>query len=172
MTTPTVPTLVTWYLEMSRRGEFIPSFVRMPEAVVKNLNPIDPDFYRTLYKGVGENYTWRDRLEMNDEELTAVLARADIHVLYIGEEWVGYVELIKSRATVSVEYFGLREEYQGRGLGKHLLSYGLARAWDMGAERIIVHTCNLDGTYALDNYKKRGFKVVRETEEPMPSEYT
>ena len=61
--------------------------------------------------------------------------------------------------------------YMGRGLGKHLLSYGISRAWEMDADRVWLHTCNLDGPHALANYQKRGFKVFKVEEEPMPERY-
>jgi GNAT superfamily N-acetyltransferase len=59
----------------------------------------------------------------------------------------------------------------GKGLGKHLLSYGIAQAWNNGAKRLWVHTCNLDGPYALNNYIKRGFSVYKVDEQPMPERY-
>ena len=68
-------------------------------------------------------------------------------------------------------YFGLRAEYFGRGLGKYLLSRGVQRAWDDGARRVWVNTCNLDGPYAMANYLKRGFQIYMIEEEPMPSAY-
>ncbi|MBA3872529.1 MAG: N-acetyltransferase, partial [Anaerolineae bacterium] len=51
------------------------------------------------------------------------------------------------------------------------LSYAIHRAWMDGAKRIWLHTCNLDGPYALDNYIKRGFSVYKTEEEPMPQRY-
>lgn len=101
----------------------------------------------------------------------AALAAAELHRLVMSGEPAGYVELLPIGAAVSIEYFGLIPSFHGRGLGKHLLSYAIARAWEMGAERVIVHTCNLDAPQALDNYLKRGFRVVRETHEPMPERY-
>ena len=60
----------------------------------------------------------------------------------------------------------------GAGLGKHLLSYGVARAWEMDAKRVWLHTCNLDGPHALANYQKRGFRIFKVVEEPMPALYS
>jgi ribosomal protein S18 acetylase RimI-like enzyme len=83
----------------------------------------------------------------------------------------GYVELRQQVDSTEIAYFGLRPEYFGMGLGKHLLSYGIQQAWDGGANRLWVHTCNLDGPYALDNYIKRGFRVYKTEEQPMPKRY-
>jgi len=65
----------------------------------------------------------------------------------------------------------LRENYLGRGLGKHLLSHGIAYAWNKGTQRLWIHTSNLDSPYALDNCIKRGFKIYRIEKEPMPELY-
>jgi hypothetical protein len=51
------------------------------------------------------------------------------------------------------------------------LSYGIEKAWEDGAKRVWVHTCNLDGPHALDNYTKRGFSVYDEHRQPMPNRY-
>ena len=87
-------------------------------------------------------------------------------------ETAGYMELTNDSAgDFEVTYFGLRPAYFGRGLGKHLLSYGVQRAWDSGAKRVWLHTCNLDGPAALANYLARGFVVTRVEDEPMPERY-
>ena len=49
----------------------------------------------------------------------------------------------------------------GKGLGGELLTAAIARAWDMGASRVWVHTCTLDHPTALPNYQARGFRVFR-----------
>jgi ribosomal protein S18 acetylase RimI-like enzyme len=54
-------------------------------------------------------------------------------------------------------YFGLGPAYHGQGFGKHLLSVGVQQAFADGAERVWLHTCSLDGPYALANYQARGF---------------
>jgi GNAT superfamily N-acetyltransferase len=45
------------------------------------------------------------------------------------------------------------------GLGGPLLSAAVTRAWEMGARRVWVHTCDLDHPRALANYQARGFRV-------------
>lgn len=171
MSAPAPETLITKYLEMTHPAEFVPAFVRLPNVRVERVRNDDVAFYRFLYASVGEKWRWRDRLALSDEQLAAALRSAVILVLYVDHTPAGYVELVKRGAAMSIEYFGLREMYQGMGLGKHLLSAGIQRAWEMGAERLIVHTCNLDSPHALANYEKRGFRVVRETQEPMPPAY-
>lgn len=169
-TTP--DTLITTYLEMTSPAQFIPSFVQADDVRVERMQHIDLHFYLYLYRSVGENLAWRDRLLISRAELREALNRAEVYVMYVGGAPAGYVELVKQGGSVEIAYFGLREEYHGQGLGKHLLSFGIEQAWKMpGVERVWLHTCNLDSPHALDNYRKRGFKVYLRHEEPMPERY-
>jgi len=166
-------TLVTTYLEMTDREQFRPSLSNRTDVYVQQMQTPDVDFYRFLYGAVGEKWRWRDRLVISRSELLAELNRAEVsvYVLYVGGTPAGYVELCDRDGEVEVAYFGLREQFFGQGLGKHLLSYGIGRAWDRGAYRVWLHTCNLDGPHALSNYQRRGFRVYQRTVEPMPERY-
>lgn len=166
--------LVTTYLEMTHREQFRPTLSDDPRIRVEPMQSADVSFYRFLYRAVGEKWRWRDRLTLSGDDLRRILNRetTQVHVLYYDGSPAGYVELNRdSKRSVEIAYFGLREEYMGRGLGKHLLSYGIQQAWAMGAERIWLHTCNLDGPHALSNYQKRGFRIYMSHEEPMPETY-
>ena len=88
-----------------------------------------------------------------------------------GDDPAGYVELVQTGRDVEIAYLGLCPAYLGRGLGKHLLSYGIDRAWQGDVSRVWLHTCNLDAPNALDNYLKRGFKVYKLHRYPMPERY-
>jgi len=81
------------------------------------------------------------------------------------------VELEKTGTETEIAYFGLIPGHIGLGLGKHLLSFAIDQAWEGGAERVTVHTCNLDSPAALPNYLKRGFEVYNVQSEPMPERY-
>jgi GNAT superfamily N-acetyltransferase len=168
--------LVTTYLHMTDPSDFRPDFLTDQPGqsiMLMQMNACDVDFYRFLYGTVGKDWRWRDRLIMSDEELAAVLGSPDVtvHVLYVDGIPAGYVELARVGDDTEIAYFGLRPAFIGRGLGKHLLSFGIAQAWDGGAKRVWVHTCNLDGPYALANYMKRGFKVYQVDEVPLPERY-
>lgn len=68
---------------------------------------------------------------------------------------------------MEIVYFGLLPAFRGRRIGGHLLSYGVARAWDLAGrwpgraetKRVWLHTCSKDGEHAMDNYLRRGFKL-------------
>ena len=167
-------TLVTTYLEMTSELDFVPAFIQAADIEIVNMEMPDLGFYKFLYQSVGEEWAWRDRLQMTNSELREILSSNDtqVHVLYVSGSPAGYVELFRhSDGSVEIAYFGLRRDYMGRGHGKHLLSYGVARAWEMDTERVWLHTCNLDGPHALANYQKRGFRIYKEVEEPMPDLY-
>ena len=166
-------TLITTYLEMTTPAQFKPSFNRAEGIRIERMERVDIGFYRYLYQSVGEDYRWRDRLVMPDSELRAILNSSKTHVfvLYVHGAAAGYVELNQQSDSTEIAYFGLRAEYHGRGLGKHLLSYGIQKAWKLGSKRIWLHTCNLDGIHALDNYRKRGFRPYMQEQEEMPEIY-
>lgn len=166
--------LITTYLEMSEPTEFSPSFIQATDIEIVKMEMPDLAFYKFLYQSVGEEWAWRDRLIMPNSELRTILSsdRTQVYVLYVSGSPGGYVELFRHEDdSVEIAYFGLRGDYMGRGLGKHLLSYGISKAWELKPQRVWLHTCNLDGPHALTNYQKRGFKVVSIEEEPMPERY-
>jgi GNAT superfamily N-acetyltransferase len=172
--TPVPRTLITWYLEMTDPAQFRPAWAAETTGLTLTRWP-DPDIegYRALYSAVGSALRWRDRLLMPDDELRAALHSPDtsVWVLMVEGAQAGYFELARQGDSTEIAYFGLTPPFYGRGLGKHLLSTAIAQAWADGAQRVWVHTCNLDAPAAFDNYIKRGFWLVQTTEEPMPERY-
>ena len=167
-------TLITTYLEMTSPAEFQPAYLAEADSLcVLRMGTVDVAFYKFLYQAVGEIWRWRDRLIMPEDMLYETLAHpgCTVDVLYVEGVPAGYIELACEENETEVAYFGLRPAYVGRGLGKHLLSRGIEQAWQDRAQRVWLHTCNLDGPYALDNYVKRGFKIYRVDEQPMPERY-
>lgn len=169
---PELPdTLITTYLEMTRRIAFRPEYVSGDHFNIQRMARMDLPFYRFLYSTVGDLWRWRDRTSMDDDALEVALKDAIIDILYVDGIPGGYIELVPQGTDTEIAYFGLRPQFFGMGLGKHLLSYAIAQAWSYGAKRVWLHTCNLDGPYALENYLKRGFTIFKVTEEPMPDKY-
>lgn len=164
-------TLITTYLEMTDRAQFRPSFIET-SAQILPMARYDLPFYRFLYGEIGKAWRWYDRLSYDDEKLAETLSYVEIYVLYADGVPAGYVELEPHAHEIEVAYFGLRPEFIGRGLGKHLLSYGIQQAWmPTSIERVWLHTCNLDSPQALNNYQARGFSIYKEAKEPMPKLY-
>lgn len=166
-------TLITTYLEMTNPAQSNTPLNQADDVRIERMGRVDLGFYRYLYQSVGEKWLWRDRLVMPSSELHSILSKNTTHVyvLYVSGAPAGYIELNQDSDSTEVAYFGLREEYHGRGLGKFLLNYGIQKAWELGTSRVWLHTCNLDGPHALANYQKRGFNVYKEEYETMPELY-
>jgi GNAT superfamily N-acetyltransferase len=165
-------TVTTTYLHIPARAHFRPSFASDPNTQIIQAFDASASFYRFLYGSVGRDYHWIDRFAWSDEQLETHLARptTTLLVLYVRGVPAGYVELdtASSEPGTEVAYFGLIGAFHGRGLGKHLLSAGVQRAFDDGAGRVWVHTCTLDGPHALANYQRRGFSPYHATKHEQP----
>lgn len=174
-------TLVTTYLQMIHWSEFRPAYLNYQDGIkLMCMDAPDVLFYRFLYTSISKPWHWPDRQSLSDEEIKALLLAPEtsVHILYVHGVPAGYIELVKRKEgstgrfyATEIAFFGLRPGYEGRGLGKHLLSHGIAYAWNKGTQRLWVHTCNLDGISASDIYLERGFKIYRVEKEPMPEHY-
>jgi GNAT superfamily N-acetyltransferase len=123
------------------------------------------EFYRRLYRAVGADFHWVDRLVIADEQLQAVLTddRVEILVLSVANETAGYAELDRRQPNeIELAYFGLVARFIGQGLGKYFLNCALRTAWSYRPSRVWVHTCDLDHPAALPTYLKAGFRVYYE----------
>jgi ribosomal protein S18 acetylase RimI-like enzyme len=157
--------VTTWYLEMRDLGQLRPTFCDHPHLRVMQAEVPSPEFSRFLYTSVGGNWYWLDRLNWSYERWLAYLQRPELQtwVAYVSGTPAGYVELeAQTRGDVEIAYFGLLPQFTGQRIGGHLLSVGVQQAWAMGAGRVWVHTCTLDGPYALANYQARGFEIYKE----------
>jgi GNAT superfamily N-acetyltransferase len=163
-------TIITSYLQMLNLADFKPSYIQDSKLTIIEMCEPLPDYYRFLYGTVGRDYRWVDRLVWLEEQLENYLSSpaVSIWVAYYNGTPAGYIELNRDSHEPGTEiaYFGLIPRFQGRGIGKHLLSYGIQRAWEEKPVRLWVHTCTLDGPYALPNYQKRGLSIYKQIEEP------
>jgi ribosomal protein S18 acetylase RimI-like enzyme len=132
---------------------------------------------------VGGDVKWRDRLDWDRARWAAALERPGVEtwVAYERGTPAGYIELDgQDDGVVEISYFGLIAAFRGRRVGGHLLTEGTRRAWDLAVRwprrkptrRVWVHTCSKDGPYALDNYRRRGFRVFDTVVEEEPARPT
>jgi GNAT superfamily N-acetyltransferase len=131
---------------------------------LERLSPCPVPLYRRLYKEVGEQWYWHDRLEWSDRQLADHLAAPTVAVwvLYVDGEAAGYFELQRhDDGGVEILYLGLVPKFIGRKLGGYLLTRAVEEAWALDANRVWLHTCTLDSERALPNYKARGFREFR-----------
>lgn len=168
---PGRPNLAT-YLELRRTDAFRPARTGNPDVTASVRDHVPVECYRHLYDAVGSGFAWVDRLYWSDDELAAHLARASvtIMVLTVAGETAGYAELDAESDEPGTElrYLGFFPEFHGRGLGKHLLTVAVERAFADGADRIWLSTRATDGPHAITNYEKRGFRVYKTDWEPAP----
>lgn len=125
--------------------------------------PISASTYRDLYYGVGEKWHWLDRMVMPDEELLEKInaPNTEIFVFKVNNETAGYIEFVKEKSFVEIQYFGLLPAFTGRGFGKYFLQWVVAKAWKYQPQWIQLNTCSLDHPNALSVYRTAGFKEVR-----------
>lgn len=163
--------IVTWYLQMHAPEALRPAAQPEGDVAIRLAQRPLPALSRFLYSAVGGHWYWRDRLGWSYARWMQYLDRPEVQtwVLYEAGTPAGYIELEKQPGDdVEIAYFGLMREFLGRGLGGHLLSVGIERAWAMGAGRVWVHTCTLDGPWALHNYQARGLSVYKEESRIVP----
>lgn len=152
--------VIRTYLALDDPARLRRSSRTAPAPDPRRVDPCPVPLYRRLYKEVGEQWYWHDRLEWNDEQLAQHLASPDVGVWVVQDrdELIGYYELqLHADRSAEIAYFGLTPEHMGRGLGGWLLTHAVDDAWRMGAQRVWLHTCTLDSERALPNYMARGF---------------
>jgi GNAT superfamily N-acetyltransferase len=156
--------VVRTHLAMESPDQLRPADRLVPGARFERRKPCPVPLYRRLYRDVGGQVYWHDRLEWTDAELAAYLARPEITVYeaMVHKDSAGYFELgQRDDGSVEIVYFGLTAPFIGRGLGGVMLTHAVREAWSMKANRVWLHTCTLDNEYALPNYKARGFREFK-----------
>ena len=131
------------------------------------IKKIKPDFQlnKFFYKQVGKNHRWIDRLSWSDEKWINYISNKNLETYIIceSEELVGFFELLYNPELKETEisYFGLLEEYIGKGIGGFALSSAIRKAFEKNINRVWLHTCTLDHPNALKNYIARGMTVFK-----------
>lgn len=160
-----MPTEVTtWHLEMHSPEELRPKRVARPGVRVDRVARPMPELNRFFYTAVGGDWYWLDRLPWSYARWLEYLDRPELQtwVLSDGGTPAGYFELERQPGeNVEIAYFGLLPAFVGGGLGGHMLTAAIERAWALTPRRVWVHTCSLDHPQALANYQARGFRLFR-----------
>ena len=132
--------------------------------LVKKTNP-DFQLNKFFYKQVGKKHRWVDRLSWSDEKWIKYISNKnlDTYLITDKEDLVGFFELLYNPELKETEisYFGLLEEYIGKGIGGFALSEAIKKSFEKNIKRVWLHTCTLDHPNALKNYIARGMKVFR-----------
>ena len=159
--------VTVYYLEMTDPAALRPRRLGPDEVEVRRAEVPLPELNRFLYTGVGGDWYWLCRLTWSYERWLAYVDRPELEtwVAWVRGTPAGYFELeMQPGRNVEIVYFGLLRRFIGRGLGGHLLTAAVERAWEMGAARVWLHTCTLDHPGARANYEARGFRLYRQEE--------
>ena len=142
----------------------------LPAGVTITRERLDVDAYRALYNEIGGPWLWWLRRMMPDDMLARHLASPVVatHLLRIKGEVAGFFETDAGHwPAVNLNYFGLRDGYIGRGLGRVLLDSAVDSVFHgaVGLAGMTVNTCSADHPRALPNYIGAGFKEYRRAHE-------
>jgi GNAT superfamily N-acetyltransferase len=173
-------TKTTYMLEMCSPGDLRPVRTSLPGLRIERMQISLPEFNKFLHTVVGSDYRWGGRSDWGKDEWTAYASQDNLQtwVAYVDGTPAGYCEMEKSAGgEVEIKSFGLLPAFIGQGLGGHLLTVAVERAWaptgadgdiadedvgsGMGATRVWLHTCTHDHPHALQNYVARGFRVFK-----------
>jgi len=150
---------VVTYLEM-RTPPTLSSAPPPPEFRVRRVVHPDLEWYRALYRAVGETWLWFSRLRLSDAELREVLhhPEVDVFVLSHDRQDVGLLEFDRRQfPDIELAFFGITPDWIGRGAGRALLYHCLPLAWELYPQRLWLHTCTSDHPGALRFYTQAGF---------------
>jgi GNAT superfamily N-acetyltransferase len=160
---PAVEVTIT-YLEMEHPAMLHARHAARAGVSLERVDPPEADIAARFYADVGSVYFWLDRAEWTDAQWADDLARTgtELWILRVDTGDAGYFHLTRpAPRTYEILYLGLLPGFEGQGLGAHLLTCAIERAWEAGADRVMVNTCTLDHPSALSNYLARGFEPVR-----------
>lgn len=127
-------------------------------------NP-DLEWYRALYRRVGQDWLWFSRLCMSDETLADILAApgVEVYAFEVDGQPEGLLELdFRVKGECELAFFGLTATAQGTGAGRWLMNRALDRAWSQPIRRLWVHTCTFDHPDAVAFYRRSGFVAYKQ----------
>lgn len=149
----------TYYLETKQASSnYTPDKLRY-----EIVNPT-VEQYLDVYKQIGGPWGWAGRLMLTHDQLKEKIHGHKNHILFVYYEDLlcGLVELEHQNNEVEIVYYGLDQEFIGKGLGKELGELTLAYAWSLKPTRVWLHTCEYDHPKALQAYIKMGMVQYKE----------
>jgi GNAT superfamily N-acetyltransferase len=157
-------TVTRTYLEMRAADQLRPAVAEDPLLRLARVPVMSVALAQRLYREVGAAYHWTDRWRWTAAEWQAWVTAvgSGTWILTRDGELAGFFELrTDPDGAVEISLLGLTAPFQGRGLGRYLVTRAVETAWAVGATRVWLHTCTLDHPAALPNYLARGFVPFR-----------
>ena len=152
------------FLELKDLKNLKTNSINEKKYLVKKIKP-DFQLNKFFYKQVGKKHRWIDRLSWSDGKWMNYISNKNLETYIISEskELAGFFELLYNPELKETEisYFGLLEEYIGKGIGGYALSVAIKKSFEKNIKRVWLHTCTLDHPNALKNYIARGMTVFK-----------
>ena len=158
-------TTEVYYLKMYEKPGFLEEKNKKVNTEFNKLpSPIKTNDYLFYYKTVGEAYNWLDRILMEETTLSKIINASNTTIFNyrINNKEAGFAEFVREEDYTEILYFGLFNDFVGKGYGKQFLQEVISEAWSNNPKWIQLNTCKLDHPNALLNYQKNGF-VLQET---------
>ena len=152
------------YVEMTSLEQLIAGRPPSRATELRIQAPPSPELSESLYKAVGGDWRWSDRLPWGRKEWSDYVLRPDVETwtLLVEETMAGYAEfIVHDDNSVEIAQFGLVPDFIGQGLGGHMLTLAVEQAWRKRPSRVWLHTSNFDHPHALENYQARGFRIFK-----------
>lgn len=154
---------VVTYLEMTRLPEATST---NPHAswTLRRHQAADLDWYRELFRTIGQDWLWFSRLQITDDALRAILHHptVELYSLEVDGRDKGILELDRRHMPdVTLEFIGVTRDMVGQGAGRFLLDHAINLAKPHHPRSLLVHTCTLDHPRALAFYETAGFVPYR-----------
>jgi GNAT superfamily N-acetyltransferase len=153
---------VVTHLEMTERPALRPD--PLGAWTLRRVESPDFNWFRDLYRRVGEEWLWFSRLQLSDAELAAIIHSPLVEVYALVQDGrdEGLLELdFREAGQCELAFFGVTAELIGSGAGRWLMNRALERAWSQPVSRFWVHTCTLDHPSAVAFYQRSGFRAFR-----------
>ena len=152
------------FLELKNIKNLKFNSIKQNKFIIKK---IEPNFQlnKFFYKQVGKNHRWIDRLSWTDEKWINFISNQNLetYIISVSKNLAGFFELLHNPELKETEisYFGLLEDYIGKGIGGYALSEAIKKSFEKDIKRVWLHTCTLDHPNALKNYIARGMTVFK-----------
>jgi GNAT superfamily N-acetyltransferase len=153
---------VVTHLQMTERPTLAPD----PDGAwtLRRVPTPDLDWFRELYRRVGEEWLWFSRLQLADAELAAMIQSPSVELYALVDQGrdEGLLHLdFGAAGQCEIALFGVTAKLIGSGAGRWLMNRALELAWSRPMTRVWVHTCTFDHPAALAFYQRSGFRSFR-----------
>jgi GNAT superfamily N-acetyltransferase len=154
---------VVTYLELAPLPPPTTTQRKPPGLEVRPIAEPSTEWFRDIYRRVGEDRLWFSAAMMSDAQLAAELTAPETLILALerGGSAIGIAELRFGTGDVEVVTFGVVPEAVGIGAAGMLMDVALSEAARSGTRRVWLHTCSFDHPAAIPFYLKRGFRAFK-----------